>query len=47
MSKAIDFLGGNYTNYNRSGNDGHLITSRAFNIVDDGRGHPVTYNQEI
>ena len=31
-------------NFSSSGNDGHLTTSRAFNSVNDGKGHLLTYN---
>ena len=41
---ATDFPGGRSTNnFSSSGNDGHPTTSRAFNSVNDGKGHLLTY----
>ena len=49
MSNAIDFPGGKRTNNNcnSSGNVVLLTTSRVCNSVNDGSGHPLTYNQVI
>jgi hypothetical protein len=48
MSNGIDFPCGRLTNnFNTSGNNDHPITSRVFNSVEAGRGHPLNFNQEI
>jgi hypothetical protein len=46
MSNTIDFPGGKLTNSNSCGSYGQPTTSRVFNSAGDGRGYPVTYNQE-
>jgi hypothetical protein len=49
MLNATDFPGGNPTNNSCKtfGNDGYPKISMSFNNANAGRGHSLTYNQEM